>query len=253
MAIVSSVDQVLAFDIGATSIKMADVSFAGDVRGAIRRRNTPYPCTPERLTQWLVDRIEHRHATYVGIGFPGQFSNGIVLAPGNLARHGGAGTPVVPAIAAQWQGFALTRALQQATLADVRVVNDARMAAMGSLRGQGRELVLTLGTGFGVSLAIDGVFQDIEDFGQQVFDHHRTYDQAMGEQARAADVARWKQSVAQVVAQLRERWHVDHVHVGGGNAQRLRTTDITPNGQAVTIQGNRAALRGAAYLFQYDR
>ena len=240
---------ILAIDIGATSIKMADVTYAGEMVGSLRRRATPYPCTPDRLVSWIVERIATRGIPRVGIGFPGDFRDGVVRAPGNLSRRTGGGSEVDPAIDQAWRGFPLTEVLCRESGADVRIVNDAHLAALGSCEGVGTELVVSLGTGFGVALARDGAFVEIEDFGKQLIDGSMTFDDALGERARVQSEQQWAGQVRRAVADLADRWAVDVVHLSGGNAQRLRASDLTRSGLRVVIQGNRVALRGAARLF----
>lgn len=240
---------VLAIDIGATSIKMADVTLSGVVVSAVRRRSTPYPCSPERLVEWLCTRITSRAIPRVGIGFPGDFRDGVVCAPGNLSRPKGRGSDVDPDLDAAWRGFTLQSHLCEATGLDVRVVNDAAMAAQGCITGEGRELVITLGTGFGVALAQEGILQPVTDYGQQPLDEERTYDGALGERARAANDLRWLDDVRTMVRQLAETWQTPRVHLAGGNSQRLRARDIATAEIAVQIHGNSAPLRGAARLF----
>ena len=240
---------VLAIDIGATSIKMADVTMSGVVVSAVRRRSTPYPCSPERLTEWLLGRMASRAIPRVGIGFPGDFRDGVVRAPGNLSRVKGRGTPVDPELDSAWRGFPLQERLRDQSGLDVRVVNDAAMAARGCITGTGKELVLTLGTGLGVALAIDGQLTPIPDYGQQLFDDQRTFDAAFGETARALDDRRWSSEVRQVIARFAADYEVAVIHLAGGNSQRLRAREMTPAGSQLSIHGNRAPLLGAARLF----
>ena len=249
MSDVAAPASVLAIDIGATSIKMADVSADGVIVSSIRKRSTPYPCTPTRLVEWLATRITDRDLDCVGIGFPGEFRDGVVHGSGNLARVAGAGTPVDPVIDAAWRGFPLTEKLISATGRNVVVVNDARMAALGSVRGEGTELVITLGTGFGIALVREGDVVEIDDFGQQRMANGHTYDEALGEGARAENQQQWEFAVRQAVHFFADQWRVDAVHLGGGNAQRLRPGALLGPDFTVIIQGNRAPLRGAARLF----
>src|ERR1019366_1627957 len=104
-----------------------------------------------------------------------------------LSRPGGVTTEVDPTLDATWRGFALQEALCGASRRDVRVVNDATMAALGCIDGQGVELVLTLGTGLGLALSINGQLQKVRDVGAEIFREGKTYDQSVGERTRATD------------------------------------------------------------------
>jgi len=240
---------VLAIDIGASSIKMADVTDDGEIVGSVRRRTTPYPCTPERLTALLAERITKRGIPRVGVGFPGEFRDGVVISPANLARPQGFTSAVDQQLDAQWRGFPLQQALNERVDAEVRVLNDASLAALGSATGQGRELVLTLGTGFGVALVIDGALATIPDYGQRTFFDGESYDHKLGEHGRAEDPSAWLSALRRAIAELSVQWDSNVIHLGGGNSQRLRIDDVAAPGLTIVIQGNAAPLRGAARLF----
>jgi polyphosphate glucokinase len=171
---------VLAIDIGATNVKFCHVDRYGELLEGPRRRPTPYPCSPARLIEMLAERILASACPRVGVGFPGEFRDGQVVRPGNLSRPGGVTTEKDPVLDAQWRGFGLQAALRDATQRDVRVVNDATLAALGSIEGEGVELVLTLGTGLGLALSIDGEMKKVRDVGAEVFVDAKTYDQSIG-------------------------------------------------------------------------
>ncbi len=242
-------DAIFAVDVGATTIKFANVDAAGVLLDAMRRRPTPYPLTPTRLVRVIASRAARSGCARVGVGFPGQFADGRVIAPGNLARRGGVTTEVDPDLDHQWRGFALQDALRAATRLDVRVVNDATLAALGSCRGTGVEVVLTLGTGLGLALEVDGVSTRVRDVGAEVRRDGRTYDQTLGETARAADETHWRTDLGTIIEEFVAEFSADVVHLAGGNARRVDPTWFASVNAAVTIEGNEASLRGAARLF----
>ena len=240
---------VLAVDIGATNIKYAHVSLDGVLRDSVHRRRTPYPCTPDRLVQWLALRIEKSPVRQVAIGFPGECSGGRVVRPGNLSRRTGVGSDVDPAIDDAWRDFPLSDVIRERTSRDVRVVNDATLAALGCV-GESRELLVSLGTGCGVALFDQGEPVPIEDLGAVEVAAGLTYDEAVGERARMRDVAQWERTVGDVLVTLVARWRPQILHVAGGNAKRLSPRVWADVPCEVVIQGNDAALRGAARLFR---
>jgi polyphosphate glucokinase len=242
-------DQILAVDIGATNVKFCHVDILGDMLETPRRRPTPYPCTPERLIEALDERIEGSACPRVGIGFPGEFIDGHVVRPGNLSRPGGVTTDVDPGLEAQWQGFAFQDELRKATGRDVRVVNDATLAALGSIDGHGVELVLTLGTGLGIALAIDGGLRKIRDVGAEVFVRGKTYDQTIGEHSRAQDEEHWGELLVMAVDGFVREFGATTVHLAGGNARRVTPALFDHAAYRVVIDGNQASIRGAAKLF----
>ena len=244
------IEEILAIDIGATSIKSCLVDHEGRLLEARRRRPTPYPCTPERLVALLNDRIARSAVTRVGVGFPGEFTEGRVVHPGNLSRPGGVNSAVDPALARSWEGFELQKVLAAATGRDVRIVNDATLAALGCCGDQGREIVFTLGTGFGLALSVDGEIQKVRDVGAEEFADGRTYDQDLGEQGRARDEAHWRTLVERAITGFVKEFRADVAHLAGGNARRLSPDMFSSIPCPITIVGNEAALKGAARLFQ---
>lgn len=242
-------EQILAIDIGATNIKFCHVDVQGELLEPIRRKPTPYPCSPQRLVELLSERIAQSGAQSVGIGFPGEFDNGHVIRPGNLSRPGGVTTDVDPVLEAQWRGFALQDALCQSTGRDVRIVNDAKLAALGCCEGRGTELVLTLGTGLGLALSVDGKLQKVRDVGAERFEDGLTYDQLLGERSRAADDAKWLNLLEKAIKNFSEEFVASTVHLAGGNARRVAPTAFSTLQCRVVINGNQAPLHGAAKLF----
>lgn len=242
-------DQIFAIDIGATNIKFSHVNEQGELLRAVRRRPTPYPCSPPRLVEFLEERIAKSGARRVGVGFPGEFRDGHVIRPGNLSRPGGVTTDVDPKLDTQWRGFALEDVLRTASGREVRVVNDATMAALGCIEGHGIELVLTLGTGLGLALSLDGQLQKVRDVGAEVFRDGKTYDQTVGERARALDEEHWNSTVAEVVDRFAKEFSATTVHFAGGNARRIVAAEFEYLPYRIVINGNEAPMRGAARLF----
>ena len=246
---VVSPDDVLAIDIGATNIKFARVDATGRLRGSLKRRPTPYPCPPDRLVDWVVQRTRNFVIDRVGVGFPGELEDGHVIRPGNLSRLGGVGTDIDGSLDELWHGFALQDALRRDTGRDVRVVNDATLAALGCSRGVGTELVITLGTGCGLAMRVDGDRQRVRDLGRTEFGEGRTFDQALGERARSHDDVQWRHDVVAAVNQLAHEFDASTVYLAGGNARRVSAELFAAEPFGIEIAGNEASLRGAARLF----
>jgi polyphosphate glucokinase len=84
----------------------------------------------------------------VGCGFPAAVKDGVIYTASNVSN--------------QWIGVDLRQALQEATQCDVVVLNDADAAGLAEMRfgaGRGQDgvvLVITLGTGIGTALFVDG-------------------------------------------------------------------------------------------------
>ena len=242
-------DTVLAVDIGATSIKFCFVDVFGELIGTPKRRLTPYPCGPEHLVDVIATRINLSDVAMVGVGFPGEFRDGHVVHPGNLSRERGAGTPINDEVHERWCGFNFEGALREKTNKDVRVVNDATMAALGCVEGSGTELVIALGTGVGLALVKDGELVPVRDIGTEVIADGKTFDELLGEQGRASNTEKWLSQLQKSVSSLSSEFSVDTVHLVGGNARRISPSSFKHVQSRIVITGNNAPLRGAPKLF----
>ncbi len=194
--------------------------------------------------------IGESEAERVGIGFPGEYREGRVVEPGNLARPGGVGTEVDPAIAEWWRGYPLQEVLRASSHRDVRVVNDATLAALGAAEGRGRELVVTLGTGCGIALVVEGRPEPIRDVGAAPFEDGLTYDQALGEQGRVPDESLWRDRLMRALRGFVCEFAAETLHVGGGNARLIDDRELAGLAPRVVRHSNDVALRGAAQLFR---
>jgi polyphosphate glucokinase len=242
-------EQILGIDIGATNIKFSHVNDLGVLVRGVRRRPTPYPCSPARLVEFLEERIVRSGCRRVGVGFPGEFRDGRVIRPGNLSRPGGSATEKDPELDALWRDYPLQDELREKCGRDVRVVNDATLAALGCIEGTGTELVLTLGTGLGLALAVDGKLQKVRDVGAEIFRDGKTYDQTVGERARSLDDEQWSPTLVEIVEGFAKEFHATTVHLAGGNARRVVPSEFENLPYRVVINGNDAPMRGAARLF----
>ena len=244
-----SIATTLAIDIGATSIKFGVIDDDGQLVDGVLRVPTPYPCSPTRLVDVVLQQIVASDCSRIGVGFPGEFRDGRVVEPGNLSRAGGITTEIDPEVHEQWKGFDLQSALHEACRHDVRVVNDATLAALGCSEGEGTEIVFTLGTGFGIALVVDGSIRRIRDVGAEIFLAGGTYDELLGEHARARDEGEWRALLHRAVERFVDEFKADTVHFGGGNARRVDPRWFEDLGRRIVINSNDVTLRGAARLF----
>ncbi|MGZ8528603.1 MAG: polyphosphate--glucose phosphotransferase [Candidatus Limnocylindrales bacterium] len=153
-------DLAIGIDIGGSGIKAGAVDLAsGTLRGERLRVATPVPSTPDAVvasTARLVRRIVRavpeagdRLTVPVGVGVPSVVIDGVTRSAANIDPG--------------WIDYPAATEFQRALARGVTVVNDADAAGVaemrfGAGRGQrGTVLVLTLGTGVGSALFVDGV------------------------------------------------------------------------------------------------
>ncbi len=156
----------IGVDVGGSGIKAAVVDVeAGRFRSDRLRVATPSPATPEaviasigRMVKRLAKASGLSTATPVGVGLPGVTLDDTLKSAANID--------------AGWIGFPVVERLRKVTARPVSIVNDADAAGIAEMRfGVGRDqpgvvIFLTLGTGVGSGVFIDGVLVPNTEFGQ---------------------------------------------------------------------------------------
>lgn len=143
--------EILGVDIGGSGIKGAVVDAAGGTLVSERRRiPTPQPATPAAIAAALgalVEELDWHGA--VACGFPARVNGGVVRTAANID--------------ASWIRVNAEQLFSQALGQQVMVINDADAAGIAEMRfgaGQGRGerriMMLTIGTGIGSAMFLDG-------------------------------------------------------------------------------------------------
>ncbi len=239
---------ILVIDVGATSIKSTVISQTGERLQPIRKRKTPRPLGPTELLQILMARVLLEEPARVVVGVPVECRSGVVIGSGNMARSKSVSSKSDESLERKWRGFHIEQEFSKLSQRDVVVLNDAALAALGCVSGSGTELVLALGTGFGVALANNGILQEVADYGEIEFKGDR-FDGRIGEGARRNDEAQWKEDLNEAIRQLVLEHGVERVWLAGGNAKRLKEADFASQEVPVLIAGNEAPFFGGATVF----
>ena len=116
-----------------------------------------------------------------------------------------------------------------------------------AIRGRGLEMVITLGTGFGTGLYLDGRLLPHLEIAHLRFRKGETYDERLGNAARkkVGDKG-WSRRVEKAIADMRRLTNFDHLYVGGGNATHL-TFEPNPD---ISIVSNEAGIDGGAHAWR---
>ena len=239
---------ILVIDVGATSIKSSVINSEGERIQPIRKRKTLRPISPARLLAVLMERIALDNPERVVVGLPVECRNGVAVDSGNLARRAISNSELDTTIEGEWRSFPFEEELRSLSGREVVVLNDATLAALGCIAGNGNELVLALGTGFGVALVVDGIIKDVEDRGNLAY-KEGSYDSLLGEGARRRDETLWRENLVEAVSRLGTEYEVSKVWLVGGNAKRLKPSDLGGLRFPLHIAGNDAPFQGAAKVF----
>ena len=141
---------VFGIDVGGSGIKSAPVDTeTGELIAERVRIKTPRPATPEAIAATAVKAVkQYGWDGPVGCGFPAVVKDGVVRTAANIDQ-----TAI---------GFDMQGRLEQELGNQVRVINDGDAAGLAEMRwgaGRGADgvvLMLTLGTGIGSSLFVEG-------------------------------------------------------------------------------------------------
>jgi len=240
----------LAFDVGGSGLKATVLDEQGAMVADRVRVVTEYPMPPTKLVDALCGLAgQLPKADRASVGFPGMVRDGRVLTAPNLATAHGPGTKVKAELVEQWSGFDLAGALSQRLELPVRVANDADVQGSAVVSGEGIEVVITLGTGFGTALFEHGRLLPHMEFAHHPFIHDMTYEEYIGDVTRKEiGAARWSKRVKRAVDALDALLLFDRIYVGGGNASKL-DSDIDLGPKAVIID-NKAGLLGGLKLWE---
>jgi polyphosphate glucokinase len=208
--------EVLGIDIGGTGVKGAVVDTAtGQLVRDRFRLLTPQPATPKALCRTVSEVVAHfEWSGRVGCGFPGIIRQGVVRSAAHVSR--------------KWLGKNVKENLDEATGCSFRVLNDADVAGLAEARfGAGKDevgvvLLLTLGTGIGSALFIDGTLVPNTEFGHvELKGHDAEYWAA--DSVRKKRKLGWKKWARQVNLYLQSMEFYlspDLIIIGGGVSRK---------------------------------
>jgi polyphosphate glucokinase len=214
---------ITAFDVGATSISAGTVGRDRRMLSGVAKRRTRPPLGPEQLVEAIGVLARRLPRTELAVvGFPGLVEDGAVISPENLVAVDGPGSASDRICEEAWIGYPLQTRLAEHLERAVLLFNDADVAALGCARGEGRELTVTLGSGVGTGLVVDGRLQPHQEHPRlSVFDG-QLVDAMVGEQARKGLAhGAWEERVLGMLVELRSLTSWDRCYVAGGNARRL--------------------------------
>jgi polyphosphate glucokinase len=223
----------LCIDIGGTGIKMIVLDPAGRPVNERARELTPKPATPNAVLAVMSSMVKQQpHFDRVSVGYPGIVRQGITLSAANVD--------------ASWIGFNLRAELELATGVPTRVLNDADLQGYGVIEGTGVEMVLTLGTGVGSALFLNGRLVPNLELGHHPFQKDKTYEERLSDaELKEHGKHKWSKRVGEMIALLSAIFNYDRLHIGGGNAEHIKV-DLPDN---VSIFENVDGMTGGIRLW----
>ena len=226
--------KTLAVDIGGSHVKASVLDARGRMVHDRVRIETPKKVTPQELVSLIGDLVPSLpRFDRVSVGFPGVVRDGVIRTAFNLGTE-------------RFKGFNLARALERRLHKPVRVENDADVQGLAVVKGKGVEMVITLGTGFGSSIFVNGHLGPHLELAHHNFRKDKTYEDELGEAARQRDGdGSWQRHVFEAIDSLRNLTNFDHLYIGGGNS-RLLDAELPKD---VSVVSNTAGILGGVRLW----
>jgi polyphosphate glucokinase len=207
---------VLGIDIGGSGVKAAPVDTAtGKLLAERVKLATPHPATPDAIGAIVAELVKTFSGTGpAGITFPGVVVDGVIRTAANVDPS--------------WIGVDGATKFSKETGLSVTMLNDADAAGVAEMRfgaGNGEHgtvLLLTLGTGIGSALFIDGILVPNTEFG---------HIQIRGKDAekRASELVReeqglswekWAARVDEYLAEMEALLSPSLIIIGGGVSRK---------------------------------
>jgi polyphosphate glucokinase len=208
---------VLGIDVGGSGIKGGIVDLdKGKLITDRHRFPTPKPATPDAITavaRQLVDHFSWEGA--VGVAIPGIVRRGIVHSAANIDGS--------------WMGEDALSRFSQALERPVFVLNDADAAGLAETHyGRARDypkgvtILLTLGTGIGSAMFVDGRLLPNSELGHLIFkgSDAEHYASAKVREAQGLSWKAWGGRVNEFLAHVEFLFSPDVIIIGGGVSRR---------------------------------
>jgi polyphosphate glucokinase len=203
----------MGIDIGGSGIKGALVDCdKGEILSERQRFHTPHKVRPDNMAQLIKQLVLlQKWSGKIGVGFPAVIKNDIAMNAANISK--------------KWMGMDVPEFIRQQTGCPTFAINDADAAGLAEVTfGAGRSfdrgivLVLTVGTGIGSSIFVNGQMLPNTEFGHL---------QIRGKDAerRASDYIRkeknlawkkWANRFQEFLNEMEKLINPDVIIIGGG-------------------------------------
>ncbi|MDE3018320.1 MAG: ROK family protein, partial [Nitrospirota bacterium] len=123
----------------------------------------------------------------------------------------------------------------------------ADVQGFGAIAGRGVEVVMTLGTGMGSALFVDGRLVPNLELAHHPFRKGMTYEEQLGNMAlKKAGKEKWNSRLGKAIQALDALFNYDVLYIGGGNTKHI----ALPLPVNVKVVPNVAGLLGGIALWR---
>jgi len=208
--------QVLGIDVGGSGVKGLLVETdTGAVQTERIRIPTPEPATPQTVAEAITQIVRSfEWGGPVGCGFPAVVQGGIIRTAANIDQS--------------WIGTDAARLVTEETGCSTFVLNDADAAGIAEMRfGAGREVhgvvfIVTVGTGLGTALFVDGILLPNTELGHLFLHDVKAERYASDATRKKLDLSweDWGARFNEYLLHLESLFWPDLVIIGGGASKK---------------------------------
>lgn len=240
---------LLGIDIGGTGIKGAPVDVeTGKLLAERFRIPTPHPALPNAVADVVSNIASHfKYSGPTGVTFPAVIKQGVVYTAANVDPS--------------WITTNAGELFSKHVGGPVAVVNDADAAGIAEMRfGAGRDrkgvvIMLTLGTGIGSAIFLDGKLMPNTEFGHLKI-RGKDAEKRASEKVREDKGLSWKQwskRLLEVLEEMEKLFSPDLFIIGGGASKKADKflQYLSTKTEVIIVPAqmqNDAGIIGAAYL-----
>ncbi|MEJ2535948.1 MAG: ROK family protein [Calditrichia bacterium] len=209
--------KVLGIDIGGSGVKGAIVDTElGELVSERHRIPTPHPAKPEAVAKTVQKVVQHfKWEGIMGCGFPAVVQHGIARTASNIDKS--------------WIDTNVEELFSKLTKCKTHVLNDADAAGIAEMRcGGGKNksgvvVMITVGTGIGSGLFMDGMLYPNTEFGQFLLEGDIAEKYAADSVRKEKDLSwkKWGKRLNKYLNHLEMLVWPDLIIVGGGVSKKF--------------------------------
>lgn len=241
--------KAIGIDIGGTGIKGALVNTKkGSLIGERIRFDTPNGATPDEVVAKvaeIVEQLDQNSDTPIGICFPAIIKDGVTLSAANVSS--------------EWVGIKAEKLFAKALGRKVVLLNDADAAGVAEIKfGAGQDkkglvLMVTLGTGIGTAMFMNGKLIPNSELGHLEIDgvDYETQASFSAKERENLSFEQWAVRLEKYFNHINRLLSPDLIIIGGGISKQHEEflPHINTNVKLVAAESrNNAGIIGAAFV-----
>jgi len=227
-------EKILAIDIGGSHIKATILNNQGHFLASYEKEETPKTPSPSKVLAIIITLAKHfPEYDKIAVAFPGYIKNGVVKTAPQLGTH-------------LWKDYDLAKSVQMLLGKPTLVINDADFQGLALASGNGVEMVITLGTGFGSAIMHNGILMPHIELSQHPITKSKNYDDYVGDDAlQKVGKKKWNKRIRKIICILKTVFNYDHLYISGGNAKFI-SFKLDKN---ISVDNNKNGIKGGAILW----